>query len=122
VVELGAVPYQHLHKVYSACDIYVTPAYAETFAYPLVEAMACGLPIVASDLPVHHEITAGAAQFFPAFSAEGLADRVLLLAQSADLRGSQAEAGRKRAADFSWAKHAKDLISLAEMLARTARR
>lgn len=116
VVELGAIPYQHLHKVYQACDIYVTPAYAETFAYPLVEAMACRLPIVASDLPVHREITASAAQFFPAFSAEELAERVLLLAQSADLRNKHAEAGRQRAAEFSWAKHVDALVHLAEAL------
>ena len=116
VVELGAIPYQHLHKVYAACDIYVTPAYAETFAYPLVEAMACGLPIVASDLPVHREITAGAVQFFPVFSAEELAERVLLLAQSAELRKSQGEAGRQRAAEFSWAKHVEALARLAKTL------
>ena len=116
VVELGAIPYHHLHKVYAACDIYVTPAYAETFAYPVVEAMACGLPIVASDLPVHREITAGAAQFFPVFSAEELAERVLLLAQSAELRKSQAEAGRQRAAEFSWAKHVEALARLAKTL------
>ena len=117
VVELGAIPYRRLHKVYGACDIYVTPAYAETFAYPLVEAMACGLPIVASDLPVHREITAGAAKFFPAFSAEELAERVLLLAQSAEARKSQVEAGRRRAAEFSWAKHVAELVHLAETLA-----
>jgi glycosyltransferase involved in cell wall biosynthesis len=116
VVELGAIPYQHLHKVYQACNIYVTPAYTETFAYPLVEAMACGLPIVASDLPVHREITAGAAQFFPAFSAEELAERVLLLAQSPKLGSRQAEAGRQRAAEFSWAKHVDALMHLAEAL------
>jgi len=116
VVELGAIPYQHLHQVYQACDIYVTPAYTETFAHPLVEAMASGLPIVASDLPVHREITAGTAQFFPAFSAEELAERVLLLAQSVELRKSQIEAGRQRAAEFSWAKHVEELVSLAATL------
>jgi len=46
VVELGAVPYHLLHHIYRTCDIYVTPAYAETFAHPLVEAMASGLPTV----------------------------------------------------------------------------
>ena len=121
VVELGAIPYHHLHKVYATCDIYVTPAYAETFAYPLVEAMACGLPIVASDLPVHREITAGAAQFFPAFSAEELAERVMLLAQSAELRKGQAEAGRKRAGELSWAKHVEALANLAETLMARAK-
>ena len=36
IIELGAVPYGQLHHVYRSSDIYVTPAYAETFAHPLV--------------------------------------------------------------------------------------
>ena len=67
VVELGAVPYAALHHLYKTCDLYVTPAYAETFAHPLVEAMASGLPVIASDLAVHREICGDAAQYFPRF-------------------------------------------------------
>ena len=58
---------------YRACHIYVTPAYAETFAHPLVEAMACGLPVVASNC-VHREICGDAAPYFPRFSLSMLAD------------------------------------------------
>jgi glycosyltransferase involved in cell wall biosynthesis len=121
VIQLGAIPYHHLHKIYRSCDIYVTPAYTETFAFPLVEAMASGLPIVASDLPVHREISAGAAQFFNAFSPEELADRVVELAQSAEPRERQIEAGLKRAAAFSWAKHVDALADLASGLAPQTR-
>jgi len=116
VVELGAIPYQHLHKLYRACHVYVTAAYAETFAYPLVEAMASGLPIVASDLPVHREITAGTAQYFKPFSPEELADRVVKLAGSSDLKECQAQAGLECASSFSWAKHVEDLVRLAATL------
>ena len=56
VVELGTVPYRSLHHLHRASDIYVSPAYAETFAHPLVEAMSSGLPLVVSALPVHREI------------------------------------------------------------------
>ncbi len=80
VVELGAVPYPLLHQVYRECDIYVTPAYAESFAHPLVEGMASGLPIVASDLAVHREICQDARDLLPALfcggtSGAGLPDR-----------------------------------------------
>ena len=74
VVQLGTIPYPLLHHVYRSCDIYVTPAYTETFAHPLVEAMACGLPIVASDLAVHREISDGAALFFEKFSPWNLGE------------------------------------------------
>ena len=65
VVELGVVPYRQLHQLYARADVYVTPAYTETFAHPLVEAMASGLPVVASDLPVHREICWGGSGLFP---------------------------------------------------------
>ena len=113
VVELGAIPYRSLHHVYRACDIYVTPAYTETFAHPLVEAMASGLPIVASDLPVHREVAAEAACYFPRFSAEALADNVVRLAANMQLKTNLAEAGRQRSAHFSWKTHVEQLLDLA---------
>lgn len=113
IVELGTVPYHMLHHVYSACDIYVTPAYTETFAHPLVEAMSSGLPVVASDLPVHREICGDSALYFPRFSPEALARQVLEIANSATLGYQKAEAGRKRCLDFSWRRHVDQIISLA---------
>jgi glycosyltransferase involved in cell wall biosynthesis len=116
LVELGAIPYNLLHHLYKACDVYVTPAYAETFAHPLVEAMASGLPVVASDLPVHREICGQAALYFPRFSPEDLASQILLLAESADCRQQQSQFGLNRSREFSWAKHADELLQLAATL------
>jgi glycosyltransferase involved in cell wall biosynthesis len=116
VIELGAIPYQGLHHVYRACHIYVTPAYAETFAHPLVEAMASGLPIVAADLPVHREVCGEAALYFPRFSPEDLADQVLLLEASQDFRTASSERGRNRSHEFSWEKHVDELLGIATSL------
>lgn len=120
VVELGTVPYHLLHHVYGACDIYVSPAYAETFAHPLVEAMASDLPVVASDLPVHREICSHAALYFDAFSPRELAERVVQVATSSALRGSMIERARQRSAEFSWAKHVNELVKLAATLKNSA--
>ena len=116
VVELGAVPYSVLQHVIRACHIYVTAAYAETFAHPLVEAMACGLPIVASDLPVHREICEDAAVYFPRFSPEMLAERVMDLDQSFGLREKLSDAALRRARDFSWREHLDQIVGLARSL------
>ncbi len=116
VVELGAVPYSLLHRVYAAADIYVTPAYAETFAHPLVEAMSSGLPIVASDLPVHREICQSAALYFSRFSPEELADQVVQIAESKALANEKATFGRKRCLDFSWHRHVEELLALAKRI------
>jgi glycosyltransferase involved in cell wall biosynthesis len=116
VVELGAVPYHLLHHVYGACDLYVTPAYVETFAHPLVEAMASGLPVIASDLPVHREVCGDGALHFPAFSPDLLAETAARVAQSPDLSRRMSERGLQRSGDFSWKDHIARVISIAEAL------
>lgn len=112
VVELGAIPYRQLHRVYRACDTYVTAAYAETFAHPLVEAMACGLPVVASDLPVHREICPQA-QFFDCFSAEQLSQQLLLAAENRTPGDQKKELLQP---SFSWADHVRQLLEIATRL------
>ena len=116
VVELGQVPYNLLHHVYRAGDIYVTPAYAETFAHPVVEAMASGVPVVAADLPVHREVCGDAGTYFERFSPQELAQQVVRLANSRELSRSLADKGKIRSRDFSWARHVDEILRLAEEL------
>jgi glycosyltransferase involved in cell wall biosynthesis len=116
VVEVGAVPYRQLHHLYRRADVYVTAAYTETFAHPLVEAMASNLPVVASDLAVHREICGENAVYFPCFSAESLAERVAGLAQSPETMKSMAANGEKRSQQFSWKAHVEKIVDLAREL------
>jgi glycosyltransferase involved in cell wall biosynthesis len=117
IVQLGAVSYGSLHHLYQACDFYVTPAYAETFAHPLVEAMASGLPVIASDLAVHREICGEAALYFQRFSSDALAELIMQTSQSAEQAASMRENGLLRSRDFSWDKHVEELLRLALRLA-----
>jgi glycosyltransferase involved in cell wall biosynthesis len=119
VVELGSVPYSLLHQVYRACNLYVTPAYAESFAHPLVEAMASGLPIAAADSAVHREICGDAAIYFQGFSPEKLAERIGQITAAGELSEQLSNRGRTRSLDFSWAKHVDELLALAANLLAT---
>src|ERR1700730_11243621 len=121
VVELGTIPYRSLHHLYRACHIYVTPAYAESFAHPLIESMSSGLPVVASDLPVHREICGDAGIYFPRFSPDALAERVLQVHESPELAEKLSSNGLRRACDFSWSKHVERLVVLAQELVRSER-
>jgi glycosyltransferase involved in cell wall biosynthesis len=115
VIELGAIAHQQMHHIYRSCDLYVAPSYAETFAHPLVEASACGLPIVASDLAVHREVCGmcgTAARYFSRFSHEELAERVLQTIDSGSLTSFSSAAP----VPFSWREHVDSLIQLAESL------
>ena len=116
VVELGSVPYSLLHHVYRSADIYVTPAYAESFAHPLVEAMSSALPVVASNLPVHREICGDAGVYFERFSPEDLAQRIIAVAGSSELASQLAQAGVVRSCAFSWKRHVDQILSLASEL------
>ena len=116
LVELGAVPYHLLHHVYRACDLYVTPAYVETFAHPLVEAMASGLPVVASDLAVHQEVCGDAALYFPKFSPDLLAETVCRAALSPEVSEKMSARGLERSKDFSWKDHVAQVIAIADSL------
>lgn len=116
VVELGAIPYQRLHRLYADADLYVTPAYAETFAHPLVEAMASGVPVIASDIPVHREICRDAALYFERFSPGALADCVSQVANTLQMRKAMVAKGVTRAEDFSWKAHVEQIVALSRTL------
>jgi len=116
VVELGPIPYQQLHQVYARADAYVTPAYTETFAHPLVEAMASGVPVIASDIAVHREICGDAAAYFPRFSAEALSEVILQVAGSPEAMRRMAAFGLKRSGQFSWKAHVEKILELCAQL------
>lgn len=118
VVELGTVPYAQLHHLYERADIYVTPAYTETFAHPLVEAMSSGVPVIASDIAVHREICGDAGVYFERFSAADLADKVSRVATSPEVAKKMSAAGLERAQFFSWRKHVEKILDLARSLAK----
>jgi glycosyltransferase involved in cell wall biosynthesis len=80
--------------------------------------MSCGLPVVASDLPVHREICGDAGIYFPRFSSETLAERVLQIQESPRFAEELSRNGLRRARDFSWSEHVDRLVVLARELVR----
>ena len=74
--------------------------------------MACGAPIIASDIPVFHEVAADAALFFDPHDDEELASVMCKLLDEASLRERLRAAGRARAPFFSWSKSARDLAQV----------
>ncbi len=122
VVELGEIPYRQLHRLYARANVYVTAAYTETFAHPVVEAMASGLPVVASDLPVHREIGGDAALYFERFSPDELAETVAQVAQSPETLKRLATAGLGRARQFSWMNHVEKILEVSRTLLNSSER
>lgn len=116
IIELGSIPYHQLHNIYKRADIYVSPAYTETFAHPLVEAMASGVPVVASDIPVHREICGDAGIYFPRFAPDDLAQTVAQVLSSPEMARQMADRGRQRSEQFSWKSHVEQILDLCRAL------
>ena len=71
---------------------------------------------------MHREICGDAGIYFPRFSPDGLAERVLEIQESPELREDLARNGLRRARDFSWTEHVDGLIALAQELVRSGRK
>jgi glycosyltransferase involved in cell wall biosynthesis len=109
---LGVLRYEQIWEAYREADVFVFPSLCESFGHPLVEAMAGGLPVVASDIAVHREICANAAQYFPARDANALAARLEALAADSSLLEDLARRGAIQVRNFVWEDHVTQLLAL----------
>lgn len=103
---LGFVEKEDLAGLYSGAMAFVYPSLYEGFGLPILEAMACGVPVVTSDVGSMKEIAAGAAVLIDPESTESLANGISKLLKNVKLREELKIKGLKRAGEFSWDKAA----------------
>lgn len=80
VYHVSGVPIAELRVLYSMAHAVVCPSRAEGFDYSGVEAMACGAPVLASDIPVHRWVYGDAAEYFDAYDVDELAAMMVRVA------------------------------------------
>lgn len=85
-----------------AAGALVQPSLYEGFGLPIIEAMACGCPVVASDIPVFREVAGSAAIFTPPTDARALGRTLADLASTPSRRAELSAAALHRAQQFSW--------------------
>ncbi len=98
----GFVDDDDLPAVYSGAALFVFPSLHEGFGLPLLEAMACGVPVVTSNVSSMPEVAGDAATLVDPRDGEGLAAAIARSLRDAALRGRLREAGIARARQFSW--------------------
>ena len=103
---LGYVRREELPGLYGGATAFVYPSLLEGFGMPVVEAMACGTPVVTSNNSALKEVAGGAAVLVDPFDVDDMAQRLRELAESPELRTTLAGRGLRRAAEFSWTKTA----------------
>lgn len=98
----GFVPDDDLAVLYRRARAYVFPSLAEGFGIPALEAMASGLPVACSDIPVLREVCGDAAIYFEPKNPLDIASAIRRLTSDEQMRRSLASAGRRRSAAFTW--------------------
>jgi glycosyltransferase involved in cell wall biosynthesis len=99
---LDHVSESDLPRLYNAAAVCVLPSAYEGFGLPVLEAMACGTPVVCAAAGALPELVGGAAPLFPAHSAQALAGVLLELLRDPARRAALARRGLGRAASFTW--------------------
>jgi glycosyltransferase involved in cell wall biosynthesis len=102
VVFAGRQTTAALVELYHGCAVFVLPSSIESFGMPLVEAMACGAPVVASSGGAIPEIAGGAAELCDPGDPQDIAETILRVLDDPALRRSLCERSLRRAKDFSW--------------------
>jgi glycosyltransferase involved in cell wall biosynthesis len=112
VVVLGHVPPQRLPVLYQAANVFLFPSFEEGFGLPVLEAMAYGLPVVASRASSLREVGGDAVLYVDPHEPRDIAEKVLSAVEDAALRSRLIEQGRRRAAEFPWRRTAEQTCAL----------
>lgn len=97
---LGYVPEEDLPMLYSGARVFAFPSLYEGFGIPLIEAMACGAPVVASNVSSIPEVVRDAAVLVSPQRTEDFADAMMRVTTQAELRRTLVEKGIQRAREF----------------------
>ena len=111
VILTGAVGDEDLALLIKGAGLCVIPSLYEGFCIPLVEAMACGTPTIASNSSCLPEVSGGVLRYFDPFSIEDMASTVRMVLEDRSLQENLATNGVKRASVFSWERCARETLS-----------
>ena len=109
---LGYVPDEDLPALFSASELFVYPSLYEGFGLPVLEAMACGTPVVCSDAPGIAEVAGKAAIFFNPYSSDSLMNSIKTVLRNHELRQTLIQHGFQQAASFPRNEVAKKTLEL----------
>ncbi|MEO0897505.1 MAG: glycosyltransferase family 1 protein [Bacteroidota bacterium] len=108
----GYIEHKYLPIFYSQSSFFLYPSLRESFGLPIIEAMACGTPVITSSSSAMPEIAGDAAILVDPTSQKHITDAMVLLHQDEQLRDRLIEAGLRRAPSFGWDKHAGKVLKL----------
>jgi glycosyltransferase involved in cell wall biosynthesis len=110
----GYVPHNEIPLMYNAATVFLYPSLRESFGLPILEAMACGVPVITSITSSMPEVAGDAALLVDPLQYKEIAVAMHNLATNEDLRESLKKKGLERAKQFTWRSSAEQLLSIYE--------
>jgi len=117
IIFTGYVEPDDLTSIFGGAKLFVFPSIYEGFGMPVVEAMACQVPVVLSDTPALKEVAAGAGVFVNPYNISGLAEAMWKVLNNNSLRETLIKNGLERAHQFNWEKCARETLKVYEEVA-----
>jgi glycosyltransferase involved in cell wall biosynthesis len=102
IILTGFVPDEDLAPLLSGATLFASMSLYEGFGLPLLEAMQCGTPVVASNVASHPEVVGDAGLLIAVDDQDALCGAILELCRNASLRAQLSQRSKERAAQFSW--------------------
>jgi glycosyltransferase involved in cell wall biosynthesis len=116
----GYMPAQHLAALYSAATAFVYPSLYEGFGLPVLEAMACGTPVLCSDSSSLPEVAGDAALLVDPTDTAAMASALIQIAENGGLRQILVKRGFRQVQQFSWQRCAREVLAVLEEVGRDA--
>ncbi len=117
---LGHVPDDVLPALYTGADVFALPSLHEGFGIPVLEAMACGTPVLASNVYALPEVCGDAAVLVDPYSVGDIADGLLSILEDPERAATLRGRGLERASQFTWRRSAERHLQAYERLLRRA--
>jgi glycosyltransferase involved in cell wall biosynthesis len=114
VIFTDFIDYQDLPAVYNLAKLFVFPSIYEGFGLPVLEAMACGTPVITSNTSSLPEVAGDAAVLVDPYDILGIADAISNVLADENNQREMAEKGLKNVKRFSWQKAAQEILEVFE--------
>jgi glycosyltransferase involved in cell wall biosynthesis/radical SAM superfamily enzyme YgiQ (UPF0313 family) len=114
----GYVPFEDLPAIYSLAEMFVYPSMYEGFGLPVVEAMACGVPVITGRAAALAEVGGEAAEHVDQLESDCLADAMVSLATNPDRRRALSAKSLERSQRFSWERAAEQTLDVYRSVAK----
>jgi glycosyltransferase involved in cell wall biosynthesis len=112
IILTGYVTNTDLPAIYSQCEIFLYPSLRESFGIPMLEAMACGAPVITSNTSSMPEVAGNAAYIIDPFQPQEITEAMITLTKDAGLKKELISKGFDQAEKFSWKSMAENVLKI----------